>query len=761
MKMIRFKQGIMIILIFFVVVFSFSSKYDSLIKDFESTAISKEVRLREHVQVSSNLIKGIAITGNILLEQEGSIESELYRYLRYVPVKASYNLDAVVGTQYEKRVGNLTGMGPIPDSGMNKDEINLALQCNKIFNSFYEKFPDVAWLYYTSENGFINMYPWIASKDFSYSDKLKTVPFYTIANPQNNPLRKSVWSPVYLDEAGKGLMITLSEPIYCKDTFKGVISLDLTNAQLSKIITSEYESYLIDDTDTVLANSRHSISDHQVMKISDFLSLSASDIKSMKELKMNTVQRFGGYYIYAAAFNNAPWKIFALVPVWLIARDAAAATIPILLISILFLLSMHQIDKRKISEKLLNREKELMETTLFSINEGIIVTDQAGNITLMNEIAEKFTGWSNEEAYGKQFDTVFHNFNISNRARISNPVKQVLETGKNVNSERTIGLLSRDGSEIYILGSAAGIVSNTGKMTGVVVSFRDITKEYEQEKEIEGFLNVNLDMLCVADAEFNFHKVNKMFEEILGYKTEELEGRSIFDYVHEDDIAATREVCGQLEVRGGVATFTNRYRCKDGAYKYIEWHSQISVGKFNYSSARDVTEKLMMEENLRRIAIRDELTGLYNRHFLDAVIEEHLARSDRYDEPISMALLDLDHFKKVNDTWGHPVGDEMLKLIAQITENIIRSSDVLVRFGGEEFAVLMPQTSLNGAIGASEKIRQAIEVNNHPVTGKQTASFGVAERVKNESFASWYQRVDEALYRAKEAGRNCVVAADQ
>lgn len=415
------------------------------------------------------------------------------------------------------------------------------------------------------------------------------------------------------------------------------------------------------------------------------------------------------------------------------------------------------------TEELLKKERELFSTTLFSIAEGIIVTDIAGKITLMNQLAEQYTGWPKEEAYGEDLHVVFQTINIVTREKGLNLVKCVLDTGNNSYTPKNTGLISKNGTERYISGSAAGIISDNVKLSGVVVSFRDITKEYEQEKEIEGFLNINLDMLCVTDSKGNFYKVNRKFVETLGYKEEELEGKNLLSFVHEEDIKTTHDIYWEIlgdKTKPG-SSFTNRYRCKDGSYKYIEWHVQPSLGKFTYSSARDITEKKLVEEELRKIAIRDELTGLYNRRYLDTIIVKEMERSDSQDEPLSMAMLDLDYFKKVNDTWGHPVGDEMLKLIAQIISKVIRSSDILIRFGGEEFVVIMPQTSLEGAIGASEKIRKTIGKYYHLITGVQTVSIGVAERMKQESFKSWYKRVDEALYQAKQEGRNRVVASEE
>ena len=738
---------------------SYYSKYNSLINEFENTAMSKEFLLREHIRMSSNFIKSMMIHGNTFFENGSSSDSEFYSLLKYNPKANSYNMDSAKVTTQEKELGNITGLGKIPEAGVVRNELNLALQYNKFFSSYYEKFPEVAWLYYTSENNFINMYPWISSKDFTFSEKLKTVEFYKIANPLHNPFRKIVWTPAYIDEAGKGTMITLSAPIYDMDNFKGVISLDLTTDWLAKIIASDYEGYLIEDTNSILSVSHSRISNDSDSELDALMKIPAKDFEKLKKLKLSEVQILDGYYIYLASFSEAPWKLFYIVPVWQIAGKAAASALPILLISVFLIISMNQIEKRKKSEALLKREKELLETTFFSIAEGIIVTDKSGRITLMNAIAEKYTGWTKAEACGREFHEVYNNINIETRERRYNPVAHVLETGKNIRSDRYIGLISRDGSESYILGSAAGIISDAGELSGVVVSFRDITKEYEQEREIAGFLNINLDMLCVVDMDGKFHKANKRFEEMLGYRTEEMEGKSVLSLVHEEDKMLMLSAHRELLEKKTVSAFTARCRCKDGSYKYIEWHAQIGSGKYIYSSARDVTDKRVLEERLRTSATKDELTRLYNRNFFESIIKNKLEMADISDEAISIALIDLDHFKQVNDTWGHPAGDELLKSTAQTIERNLRKSDILVRFGGEEFIVLMPNTSIDGAMAASEKIRFAIEGCIHPTIGKQTASIGVAERLESEAFSNWYARVDEALYRAKHSGRNRVVAA--
>lgn len=171
------------------------------------------------------------------------------------------------------------------------------------------------------------------------------------------------------------------------------------------------------------------------------------------------------------------------------------------------------------------------------------------------------------------------------------------------------------------------------------------------------------------------------------------------------------------------------------------------------------------ERKLRKLtehrAVRDELTGLLNRHFLEQNIESAMNRSDRYGENLSMVIFDLDFFKQVNDTWGHPAGDAVLRQTASLAKQRVRASDWLIRFGGEEFIILMPQTAVEGAHAAAEQMRESFESNDHQGVGRITASFGVSQRKKDESFGNWYARTDEALYKAKRAGRNRVMSATE
>ena len=166
-------------------------------------------------------------------------------------------------------------------------------------------------------------------------------------------------------------------------------------------------------------------------------------------------------------------------------------------------------------------------------------------------------------------------------------------------------------------------------------------------------------------------------------------------------------------------------------------------------------------DKLRKLSITDPLTGIKNRRAFFEVSENFFKLANRKDLPLSLLILDIDLFKKVNDTYGHIIGDEILKFLVKQTNHTLRDSDIFARYGGEEFIILLPDTNLNGAIQVAEKIRKTIE--NTPYQGDVevsiTVSLGVAQLENEKILNKLIKRADEALYRAKEYGRNRVEAS--
>ncbi|GHC30157.1 GGDEF domain-containing protein [Aidingimonas halophila] len=173
----------------------------------------------------------------------------------------------------------------------------------------------------------------------------------------------------------------------------------------------------------------------------------------------------------------------------------------------------------------------------------------------------------------------------------------------------------------------------------------------------------------------------------------------------------------------------------------------------------DISEQVAHEAHLRRLSDTDALTGLANRRKLMKRLDEEIAKSNRYGTPLSLMLLDLDHFKQVNDTWGHLQGDQVLAEFGSLCTGLIRTEDTLARLGGEEFAILLPLTPQSHCQALAERLRHHIAGHDFGIgQGKVTASIGVAEHRVGESRERLIDRADNSLYIAKEQGRNRVIS---
>jgi len=176
------------------------------------------------------------------------------------------------------------------------------------------------------------------------------------------------------------------------------------------------------------------------------------------------------------------------------------------------------------------------------------------------------------------------------------------------------------------------------------------------------------------------------------------------------------------------------------------------------------TKELEKSKNkLKKLALQDSLTGLYNRRYFEKIIEKLITISKRKDEDLSLVILDIDNFKRVNDNYGHDIGDLVLKKLSSVLTEMLRESDVISRIGGEEFAILLPNTNIHSAYELSNKIRIKVEEMNLGLDKENlltfTISLGVASYSKevDENFYSIFKRADEALYEAKNTGKNKVV----
>jgi diguanylate cyclase (GGDEF)-like protein/PAS domain S-box-containing protein len=174
---------------------------------------------------------------------------------------------------------------------------------------------------------------------------------------------------------------------------------------------------------------------------------------------------------------------------------------------------------------------------------------------------------------------------------------------------------------------------------------------------------------------------------------------------------------------------------------------------------RDISDRKMFEAELTRLATTDPVTGVWNRHHGADRLVAATTQADRDHRQCSVLMLDIDDFKAINDSFGHPAGDQVLVELARRLGEAVRSTDTVVRWGGEEFVILLGDCPLDNAVARAEEIRNQIAGKAFPVVGAVTVSIGVAQLTAGEESTSWLGRADEALYQAKRSGRNTVAFA--
>lgn len=197
-----------------------------------------------------------------------------------------------------------------------------------------------------------------------------------------------------------------------------------------------------------------------------------------------------------------------------------------------------------------------------------------------------------------------------------------------------------------------------------------------------------------------------------------------------------------------------------GEIAAIALRNRLTLDKLNEAIDKLQVQNKRLEEAkiiIEKLANTDALTGTHSRRWFDEALRKHISRSNRHAQRLSMLMADIDHFKSINDDYGHAIGDEVLKRFGDMLTTQIRKEDVVCRFGGDEFLVLLPAIDVEGARVCAERLRTAtLELSTEIVDRPITVSIGVSEYQPQETEASFRQRVDSALYTAKNGGRNRV-----
>ena len=262
--------------------------------------------------------------------------------------------------------------------------------------------------------------------------------------------------------------------------------------------------------------------------------------------------------------------------------------------------------------------------------------------------------------------------------------------------------------------------------------------------------------------------VNPAFEQLMGYRSDEVIGKTPAMFYGPDTDRHThykirKALREAKEIRTEILNYT-----RDGQPIWLDinvFPMLDSDGNVEYFAAieRDLTEQKRQQARLEIMATIDPLTELPNRQHILKTARREFSRSKRYHRPLSLMMIDIDHFKKVNDQYGHVTGDKVLAEVARICGQELRDPDILGRIGGEEFVLLLPDTPEASALHVAERMRARLANTLISIDGNSfhiTASFGVVERIdSDEDFTSMLDRADMAMYEAKQGGRNRVRSA--
>ena len=253
---------------------------------------------------------------------------------------------------------------------------------------------------------------------------------------------------------------------------------------------------------------------------------------------------------------------------------------------------------------------------------------------------------------------------------------------------------------------------------------------------------------------------SKAFSKISGYTKQEIIGKKI-ERVYDIDISSSfyKKIITHLKkYKKWSGEIKNRDKNKNIYWLYVNIEGIFDENS-KIQGYRAIQQDITDKKYAQKLSVTDTLTRLYNRNYLDTKLQVEISRYIRYDTPISVIMIDIDYFKEINDRYGHPVGDSVLIEFAKILKLNVRTTDIVGRWGGEEFLIICSPNTLDQVGALAAKLRIAVESHNFEIVGKKTASFGVACLRKDEDEMQLIQRVDNALYEAKKLGRNRVVKA--
>ncbi|MDP1783807.1 MAG: diguanylate cyclase [Sulfuricurvum sp.] len=410
------------------------------------------------------------------------------------------------------------------------------------------------------------------------------------------------------------------------------------------------------------------------------------------------------------------------------------------------------ITEQKLSKEALEASEKKYKGLVENAMVGIYRMDFSGKVLYVNGALAQILGYdSPEELIGK-----------NSASRYKEP-KQGAEFMQRLLKEEHVGnyeieLLDKHSATVPVM--ISGMVDGD-IFSGMIMDMREIKHSRQEIEKLSKAIEQIDDAVVMTNKEGVVTYVNAAFSEHTGYTADEILGKTPRIFKSGEHSKEFYQELWEIILSGKVyrGTFINRKKNGDLYYENKTItplrDDKNSIVGFVWTG-KDVTQETLLHREIERIATIDNLTGIYNRHKFEELFALEAERSRRFSSSLSLILIDIDHFKSVNDTYGHNAGDEVLKYLTEIVEKNIRKIDIFARWGGEEFLILSPGTGIDDIQLLAEKLRLAVECATFAEVGNITISLGASTFKKEDTFSELFKRVDKGLYYAKEHGRNQV-----